>query len=121
MSAVKDDFQRITKCNSRNFYQKYSTERLQFYILITVLCFSYLYLSLAGNIVVYTPNQGTNRQKYFNHNIYQRKGCRLWREINTLPSISSLTDRVFSISRQKRVRSDPSEMDIKVVIPAPTQ
>ena len=47
-------------------------------------------------------------------------GCRLWREINTLPSNSSLTDRVFSIFRQKKVRSDPSEMDIKVVIPAPT-
>ena len=39
---------------------------------------------------------------------------------NTFPSISSLTDRVFSIFRQKKVRSDPSEKDIKVVIPAPT-
>ena len=48
------------------------------------------------------------------------KRCRLWREINTLSSISSLTDRILSIFRQKRVRSDPSEMDIKVVIPAPT-
>ena len=35
--------------------------------------FSYLYLSLAGNIIVYTPDQGTNREKYFNHIIYQRK------------------------------------------------
>ena len=25
-------------------------------------CFYYLYLSLAGNIIVYTPNQGTNRE-----------------------------------------------------------
>ena len=50
----------------------------------------------------------------------KEKGCRLWREINTLPYISSLTDRVFSIFRQKKVRSDPSETDIKVVIPAPT-
>ena len=83
--------------------------------------FSYLYLSLAKNINVYTPDQGTNREKYFNHNIYQSKRCRLWREINTLPSLSSLTDRVLSIFRQKKVRSDPSEMDIKVVIPAPTQ
>ena len=48
-------------------------------------------------------------------------GCRLWREINTPPSISSLTDRVFSNFRQEKVRSDPSEIDIKVVIPAPTQ
>ena len=35
--------------------------------------FSYLYLSLAGNIIVYTPNQGTNREKYFNHIIYKGK------------------------------------------------
>ena len=44
----------------------------------------------------------------------------LWRKINTFPSISSLKDRVFPIFRQEKVRSDPSEMDIKVVIPAPT-
>ena len=24
------------------------------------------------NMIVYTPDQGTNREKYFNHNIYQR-------------------------------------------------
>ena len=35
--------------------------------------FSYLYFSLAGNIIFYTPNQGTNREKYFSHTIYQRK------------------------------------------------
>ena len=29
--------------------------------------------SLAGNIIVYTPNQGSNREKYFNHIIYKRK------------------------------------------------
>ena len=49
------------------------------------------------------------------------KKYRLWREINTFPSISSLMDRVFSIFRQKRYASNPSEMDIKVVIPAPIQ
>ena len=37
------------------------------------------------------------------------------------PSTSSFTDRVFSIYRQKSYGSDPSELDIKVVIPAPTQ
>ena len=32
--------------------------------------FSYLYLFLAGNRIVYTPSQGTNREKYFkNYNI----------------------------------------------------
>ena len=35
--------------------------------------FSYLYPSLAGNMIVYTPNQGTNREKYFNHIIYKGK------------------------------------------------
>ena len=63
--------------------------------------FSDLYLSLAGNIIVYTPDQGTNREKYFNHIIYQRKGFPLWRELNTFPSISSLTDRVFHLSTEK--------------------
>ena len=41
---------------------------------------------------------------YFNHIIYQKERCLLWREINTLPSISSLTDRDFPIFRQKKVR-----------------
>ena len=26
------------------------------------------------NLIVYTPDQGTNREKYFNHIIYQREG-----------------------------------------------
>ena len=69
------------------------------------LHFSYLYLSLAENKIVYTPDQGTNREKYFNHTIYQRKRCRLWREINTLPSIFSLTASFPSLDRKKTVRS----------------
>ena len=67
-------------------------------------CFSYLYLSLAGNIIVYTPNQRTNREEYFNHIIYQRKRYRLWREMNTFPFIFPFTDRVFSIFGKKKVR-----------------
>ena len=43
------------------------------YIIVTLLFFSYLYLSLAGYIIVYTPNQGTNREKYFNHTFYKGK------------------------------------------------
>ena len=31
--------------------------------------------SLAGNIIVYTPNQGKNREKYFNHIIYKGKNA----------------------------------------------
>ena len=43
------------------------------YIIIIVLYFSHLYLSLAGNIIVYTPSQGTNREKYLNHIISKGK------------------------------------------------
>ena len=95
---------------------QYNTWVRQFYIIITVTR-----LHIITVIIVYTPNQGTNREKYFNHTIYQRERCRLWREINTLPSISSFTDHVFSIFRRKKYGSDLSEMDIKIVIPAPTQ
>ena len=28
---------------------------------------------MAGNIIVYTPIQGTNREKYFNHIVYKGK------------------------------------------------
>ena len=77
--------------------------------------------SLAGNIVVYTPSKGTNREKYFNHINYKDKRCLLWREIYTIPSISSLIGRVFSIIRGKKHEPNPSELDIKVLIPAPTQ
>ena len=31
--------------------------------------------SLAGNIIVYTPNQGKNREKHLNHIVYKRKNA----------------------------------------------
>ena len=43
------------------------------YIIITVNLFLLFIRFLAGNIIVYTPNQGTNREKYFNHIIYEEK------------------------------------------------
>ena len=46
-----------------------ATISLKIFVLLLLL----LYLSLAGNIIVYTPDQSTNREKYFNHIIYQRK------------------------------------------------
>ena len=76
--------------------------------------------SLAGFIKVYTPNQATNRDKYFNHIIYKREMLPL-AEINTCLSLFSFMDRVFSIFRRKNYWSNPSETDIKEVIPAPTQ
>ena len=71
--------------------------------------------------IVYTPNQGTTRERYFNHIIYKGKKAEFWSEINTYPFILSFMDRVFSIFRKKGYGFNPSEMDIKVVIPAPTK
>ena len=59
-------------------------------------------------------------EKYFNHNDYKGNMPTL-AEINNFSSISSFTDRVFSIFRRKVYGSDQSEMGIKVIIPAPTQ
>ena len=50
-----------------------------------------------------------------------KEKCQLWQEINSSPSISSNIDRVFSTFRRKKYGYNPSEMDNKVVIPAPTQ
>ena len=77
--------------------------------------------SRAGNIIVYTPSQSTNREEYFNYVHYKDKRCRLWREINTFSSISSLIGCVCSTFRRKKYKPNPSEMDMKVLIPAPTQ
>ena len=78
-------------------------------------------LSLVGNKVVYTPSQGTIRERYFNQINYKDKRCQLWQEINTFPSIHSLISCVFSILRRKKFEINPSEMDIKVLILAPTE
>ena len=54
-------------------------------------------------IIVYTSDQGTNREKYFNHNIYQRERCRLGREIKTpfRPFLRSRTASFPSFDRKK--------------------
>ena len=58
------------------YFIKVPNRKATIYIIILVLLFLLFipYLSLAGNIIVYTPNQGTNREKYFSHIIYQRNG-----------------------------------------------
>ena len=38
--------------------------------------------------------------------------CQDWREVNTLPAISSHLGRIFSVFRQKNDEPNPSEMDI---------
>ena len=82
--------------------------------------FTYLYLLLAGNIIVYTPSSGTTREKYFIKDNIKVKTPILAGKKTTFPSISSLIGRAFSILRPKMDRPNPSEMDIKVSIPAPT-
>ena len=77
--------------------------------------------SLALNILVYTPSQGKNREKYLNQITYQDKKGQLWREINTFLSISSLIGYVFSIFWRITYDPTPSEIEIEVFIPAPTQ
>ena len=75
---------------------------------------------LVRNISFHSPIQRTNGEKFFNHVIYKAK-CRLWREINTSPSIFSFMERVFFITRRKKYGSSLSEMGITVVIPTLTQ
>ena len=63
-----------------------------------------LYLSLTKNIIVQTPDQDINREKYLNHIIYKEKNADSFGKQNTSSSMSSFTDRVFSIFRRKKVR-----------------
>ena len=56
--------------------------------------------SLAGYIIVYTVIQRTNWEKYLNCIIYKGKKPTPG-EVMTSPTISSFTDRVFSIFRPK--------------------
>ena len=57
---------------------------------------------MAGNIIVYTPNQGTNREKYCNHIIYQRNGMPTLAG-NKHPSVHSFPHgpRLFHLSTEK--------------------
>ena len=81
---------------------------------------SYLCLFLAGNINVYPPGQGTNKEKYFVHHYIKVRNAEAGGKQTTFPSISSIIGRAFSIFRQKMDGPNPSEVDIEVFIPAPT-
>ena len=102
--------------------KKYYSEQQIIKIVLFYFRFSYLYLfpGGAGKHKFHTPSQIANKEKYFNHKIYQGK-LRLRREKNTFPPISSLIDLVLSIFRRQMNGSNPSEIDIKLLIPAPTQ
>ena len=70
-------------------------------------------------MIVYTPSQTTKygdyNTKYIDNNS-TKENCQLIRKMNTFLSFSVLKGRVLSIFRQDNL----SEMDIKVLIPAPT-
>ena len=76
--------------------------------------------SLAGNIIVYTPNQDTVREKYFIHIIYKGKMPNLAGKKQLSVNIFLHGPRLLSISAEK-YGSNMSEMDTKLSIPAPTQ
>ena len=58
-----------------NVFKKNNTvpKATKLYIDSSTFVFLIYPFSLAGNINVYTPIQGTNREKYFNHIIYEGK------------------------------------------------
>ena len=73
--------------------------------------------SLAWNIIVYTPFQGTNKKKYFNNIIYKWKLPTLAGNKHLSVHFPFHRHCLFHLS----YGSNPSEVDIKVVLPVPTQ
>ena len=65
----------FNKCNQLMISNSVQYREATNFMIKLVLRFSSLYLPLAGKIIVYTPNQGTNREKYFNHLIYKGKNA----------------------------------------------
>ena len=58
------------------------------------------------NIIVYTPNQGTNREKYLNHIVYQRRDANSAGKKHLSIHFFLLGPRLFHASTQKiRLRS----------------
>ena len=75
-----------------------------------------VYIFMAGKINGYTPIPGKNTENYCNYKFYKsRKADSDGRE---LPSRSFLPG-FFSIFRRKMYGPNPSQMDIKVLIPEP--
>ena len=70
---MREKFQRKQTVN--DFKNECSTKRYNLYNPNGTFVSPIFTFSLAGNIVVYTPIQGTNRKKYFNHIIYEGKNA----------------------------------------------
>ena len=115
---MREKFQR--KQTDNEFRNKCNTKGYNLYNHNNTLVSPIYTFSLPENKFGYAPNQETNREKYFNQTIYDGKTPTLVRK-NTSPSISSFMNLIFSIFQRKNCGSNPTEMDIKMVIPAPTQ
>ena len=70
---MKEKFQRRQTVNV--FKDKCNTEGYNLYNNNSTVVPPIQNFSLAGNIIVYKPNQGTNREKYFIHIIYKGKNA----------------------------------------------
>ena len=74
---------------------------------------------MVGKMIVYTPKQSTNLEKYFiNYNIEVKMPTLAENKHFFYPS--SVIGRAFSFLRQKMDEVNPSQMEIKVFVPAPT-
>ena len=115
-----------------SFYKKlgkmaYSIFRKNSYRLIAsiqLLCAEYFHLSYFHFLLGGKPNFTCQVKVEIEKNTFfidtLKWKCQLWQERNTFPSIFSLIGRVFTFIRQKIDAPDPSELDIKMLIPAPT-
>ena len=74
---------------------------------------------MAGNIIVNTPSQGLIMAENFNQKNYKRK-------LPNLAGIQNIFIQMFfhwprfSVFGQKKCGPNPSKLDIKGIIPAPT-
>ena len=82
--------------------------------------FCFLYLLLGGKQLLTRQVNVRNKEKYFIHHNIKVENCDSGGKQTTFPSICSLKGRAFSIFRQKRQGPNPSELDIKMFIPAAT-
>ena len=71
------------------------------FIKIREILFYYLYLSLAGNIIGYTPNQGTNREKTLIILVMKKKMPTLVEKKHLIILLFLHGPRLFHLSTEK--------------------
>ena len=115
---MREKFQRKQTVN--DFRNKCNTKNYTLFNISTVVS-PISTFSLTGNIIVYTPNQGTNREKHFNHIIYKGKMPTLAGNKHLAVQFFLHGARLFHFSTEKLRVQSFKKMYIKVVIPAPTK